>query len=44
MQEVRSVRPCTCLNSWPNLDVNTALGEALKAASKTYKIVSDWCI
>ena len=44
MQEVRSVRPFTCLNSLPNLDVNTTLGEALKAENISYKIMSDRCI
>lgn len=44
MQEVRSVSPFTCLNSLLNLDVNTTLGEALKAKNTTYKITSDRCI
>lgn len=44
MLEVRSVRPCSCLNSLLNLDVNAILGEAPKAENTTYTIMSDQCI
>lgn len=43
-QEVRSVRPFTCLNSLLVLDVNAIFGEALKAENTTYTIMSDQCI
>lgn len=44
MQEMRSVKPFTCLNNLLILDVNAILGEALKAENTTYTIMSDQCI
>lgn len=41
MQEARSMGLFTCLSSSLDLDVNTTLGEALRAENTTYKVLSD---
>lgn len=44
MQEMRTERPFTCLNSLLNLDVNAIFGEAPKTENTAYTVMSDRCI